>query len=852
MNISYFVKRFTFIIFMASFACSCTTPDIQTRKIMLEDGWQFEWNSQWYEAQVPGCIHTDLFRNGISKDPFFRNNEDSVQWISERSWTYRTYFSKEEIFRYGNAELIFEGLDTHAEVYMNGLPLSHSYGSHVTENMFRTWSFPLPSELLRDTNELLVIFYPTALSEEMKARNYPYNLPDHRAFTRKSPYQSGWDWGPRLITCGIWKDAYIQVWNQLRIKDMQIYQKQLHKDYALLDIETECEISENSSVSFDYYLDGKLIHSVAETQVSKGEYKTTQTLKIGNPDLWNPNGLGKPNRYTITVKATTPLSSDSASHKIGLREIELVQLPDSAGKTFEFHINGNPIFMKGTNWIPAESFPSEMTEEKYRCLLQSAKEANMNMIRIWGGGHYENDVFYEICDELGILVWQDFIFAGALYPEEKHFHHTIAIEAEEQVRRLRNHPSLALWCGNNEVKNAWEDWGWKKDYSPEQQVSISRNLHYIFDTLLANIVSRFDPGRPYHPSSPSWGWGHPENFTEGDSHYWGVWWGEEPFEVWEKKTGRFMSEYGFQSYPELSSVRRFTLPEDRYLNSPVMKNHQKHGRGMEIITKAMKQYYGYTEDFEDFIYLSQLVQAYGIGDAMETHRRKMPYCMGSLYWQLNDCWPVASWSSIDYYGTKKALYYRGREKFAPVIVSTFTETNGDVSIHIISDETNAIQCSLFIELLDFRGSSLDSLTLASISIPPLSSVPVLRYKIPHKPERKKEQILLRVRMFNGKEEIARKIHYFTYPKNLDLSKGTLTKEIRKEGDTYIIKMKSDSLIKDVHIFTEDGRSGNYSDNYFDLLPKETKTVTFVPDEPGGESIDFKIKTYNALENLIKK
>ena len=357
--------------------------------------------------------------------------------------------------------------------------------------------------------------------------------------------------------------------------------------------------------------------------------------------------------------------------------VTLRQEQDSIGQSFTFYRNGKPIFVKGANWIPVHSFPvlDSANRARYRHLLTSAKEAHFNMIRVWGGGIYEPDYFYHLCDSLGIMVWQDFNFSCALYPSDSAFLNNVKAEAEEQVRRIAQHPCVVLWCGNNEVKNGWEDWGWQQQYqwTPEQIATLQHGIDTLFgiNGILANAVKQYDPlHRAYITSSPLFGWGHPECVTHGDSHYWGVWWGEQPFEMYKEKTGRFMSEYGFQSYPDYSTVCRYCPEDQRYIDSPVMKSHQKHGRGLEIIDKAMRHYYGVDSrslSLEDFCYVSQLLQAWGTGYGIFQHLQQQPHCMGTLFWQLNDCWPVASWSSIDCYGNWKALHYRARDLYSDTV-----------------------------------------------------------------------------------------------------------------------------------------------------------------------------------------
>ena len=415
---------------------------------------------------------------------------------------------------------------------------------------------------------------------------------------------------------------------------------------------------------------------------------------------WGPNlptfGIWKPVYITNQRPCTT--NKSIVLNNQNNPGIELRQENDSIGQSFTFYRDGKPLFMKGANWIPVHSFPilDEVQKARYRQILTSAKEANFNMIRVWGGGIYEHDYFFDLCDSVGLMVWMDFNFSTMLYPDAPWMLETIEEEARQNVTRIARHPCVVLWCGNNEVKNGWEDWGWQEVYhwTPEQRAQLQHGIDTIFgeNGILAKAINDCDPlHRPYITTSPLYGWGHPECVTHGDSHYWGVWWGEEPFEKYAEKTGRFMSEYGFQSYPLISTIRRFCPDDQLDIGSPTIRNHQKHSRGREIIDKAMKQYYGFDShmlSLEDYAYVSQLLQAWGTGYGIFQHIKQQPHCMGTLYWQLNDCWPVASWSSIDYYGNWKALHYRAKALFADSVdlvawgkyYSTYPKDNPDVHI----------------------------------------------------------------------------------------------------------------------------------------------------------------------------
>ena len=585
-------KIWIFVLQLLLAACSSKLEMVE-----LTD-WQFEYNGKWYPATVPGFIHTDLMANGLIPDPYYGTNEDSVQWLVNRKWSYRTVLSKEELSRMVRNEippndtiwLTFEGLAGRAEILVQRyLGSSAAAIGDFVDNMFVEHTVPIEIWGKFDSIVIQLFFQYPYDSDSLREANYGITLPERRAFTRIAPYQQGWDWGPKLQTCGIWKRVYIS------------------------------------------------------------------NRKPDNPE--NPGIPEKPEKPE--------------------RPVTLRQEQDSIGQSFTFYRDGKPIFIKGANWIPIHSFPvlDSANRARYRHLLTSAKEAHFNMIRVWGGGIYEPDYFYHLCDSLGIMVWQDFNFSCALYPSDSAFLNNVKAEAEEQVRRIAQHPCVVLWCGNNEVKNGWEDWGWQQQYqwTPEQIATLQHGIDTLFgiNGILANAVKQYDPlHRAYITSSPLFGWGHPECVTHGDSHYWGVWWGEQPFEMYKEKTGRVMSEYGFQSYPDYSTVCRYCPKDQRYIDSPVMKSHQKHGRGLEIIDKAMRQYYGVDSrslSLEDFCYVSQLLQAWGTGYGIFQHLQQQPHCMGTLFWQLNDCWPVASWSSIDCYGNWKALHYRARDLYSDTV-----------------------------------------------------------------------------------------------------------------------------------------------------------------------------------------
>jgi beta-mannosidase len=520
----------------------------------------------------------------------------------------------------------------------------------------------------------------------------------------------------------------------------------------------------------------------------------------------------------------------------------LVHEKDQYGKSFYFKLNGVPVFMKGANYIPQDNFPSRVDQDDYYETVFNAIRANMNMLRVWGGGIYEDDLFYELCDRYGVLVWQDFMFACTMYPGDSAFLENVVEEARQQVVRLRNHPSLALWCGNNEVDEAWHNWGWQEqyNYSEQEAAQIWHDYDTVFHNILPKIVEEYDGTTDYWPSSPKHGWGRRESLSDGDMHYWGVWWGREPFDTYNKKTGRFMSEYGFQSYPPYETLKE-VIPEDElFVGSPSMLNHQKHPFGEEVIKDFLEKSYPVppVSDLEEYAYLSQLTQAYGIQTAIEAHRRNMPRCMGTLYWQLNDCWPVISWSGLDYKNRWKALHYFVKKSYENIIISILEEDEM-LRIYLISDELKDTTGTLLVTSMDFNGNVMFS---DSVEVNVEANSSSSYYSV--KPSRLlsgigKEKTVVWVQFKDDIEPIAEKVIYFTEPRFLELTEPDISFSIAEDDGNLIISFSSNTLVKDLYLKFLDSK-GRFSDNFFDLLPGETKEIKYFPsdkdDLPGKERL----------------
>jgi len=837
------------VILMVTLLASCKrerTPSVIRMQVSRD--WEFSGSGsgEWHPATVPGTVHTDLCNNHLIGDPFFGENEKSVQWIENEDWEYRTSFKADEgLLEADRIDLVFEGLDTYADVFLNDSLILSAH------NMFRTWRAGVGGLLKPTDNNLKVIFYSPVKRAQPLIDSLPYTLPDHRAVTRKAPYHYGWDWGPRLLTSGIWKPVYLEAHRHFRLADVYIRQGEVNEKWAHLQIQCSIESSKKQTclLTVRDITTGKELGR-KEERLAPGINTLRLDVAISDPELWWTNGLGKPNLYDLVVRAETKRHFDADTLSYGIRTLELAREPDSAGSSFYFKLNGVPVFMKGANYIPQDNFLPDVSHEEYLRLVGSAVDANMNMLRVWGGGIYENDLFYSLCDRYGILVWQDFMFACNLYPGDSAFLANVAHEAVDNIRRLRNHPCLALWCGNNEVDEGWHNWGWQKQLGYTQGDSIRAWNDYLalFEELLPRLVMENDPGRPYWPSSPSIGWGRPESLKEGDSHYWGVWWGEEPFAVYKKKVGRFMSEYGFQGYPDSRTIASFTLPADRNLRSRALLNHQKHPRGMELINAYMERDFRVPEEFDNYAYISRLVQAYGILTAVEAHRRAKPYCMGTLYWQLNDCWPVISWSSQDYYGRWKALHYFIRKAYRDVLVSVQDE-GGSLKVYACSDRTEPFHGDLSIRLLDFEGGVLKTEN-RRVEVGRNSSIVV--YSIPSAEllgSSRKNEVVFSARLTDDKGDIYTGLHYFVPVKKLNLPKPSIQMRWLPAKAGYRIELSSANLAKNVFLQAGD-EEGFFTDNYFDLLPGEKVVVDFVTDKKVAD-LDRKVRLTTVADTYSK-
>ena len=807
----------------------------------LHEGWKFRQArlTNWYPATVPGVVHTDLLQNKIIEDPFFRLNERGLQWIDKEDWVYETCFTlAADMMRKENMELVFEGLDTYADVYLNDECILKA------NNMFRRWSIPVRQYIREENNILKVYFHSPVKIDVPKWDALPYQYPASNdqsengglfnkkisIFARKAGYHYGWDWGPRLVTSGIWRPVYIRAWSDLRINDVFIEQKEVGAGRAVIAGHVELDADKDMDGVLVTITDEATGRVLGEWQadLKRGTNRVTVDFVLHKPKLWWSNGLGEPflYRFRTDIIAGGELL-DSKTERVGIRSLKVVHQPDKDGHTFYIELNGRPVFAKGANYIPSDNFLPRVTPENYKRTILDAAGVNMNMLRVWGGGIYENDVFYDLCDEYGIMIWQDFMFACSMYPAEGALLDNIHQEAVDNVKRLRNHACIALWCGNNECQDAWLGWGWKREIerqNKEYADKIWAQYRQQYHVTLPGVVREYAPGTFYWPSSPFAFEGEMSGTTDGDRHYWSVWHGKAPISDYDSEKSRFFSEYGFQSFPEFESVKRYApYPEDWDIRSEVMMSHQRGGdHANGLIETYLLNEYKKPRDFRAFLYMNHVLQGDAIKTAIESHRRQMPYNMGTLFWQHNDCWPVASWASRDYYGRWKAQHYYVRKAYDDILISPVVEGD-DLKVYAVSDRLENTSGRLQLQVCQFDGTVVHhwgkSVGISGNDSRVCFSAPLA--KLLEGADR--GTVYVRVDYTDKSGRVYHNNYCLGKQKDMDYPKVDLQTEVRSIEGGYEVTVSADKFARAVCLSVADNESV-YSDNYFDVQPKSSVQV----------------------------
>ncbi|HEY0256859.1 MAG TPA: glycoside hydrolase family 2 protein [Candidatus Methylacidiphilales bacterium] len=796
---------------------------------LLHHGWKFRQlkgkDDKWLSARVPGCVHADLLHHKRIPDPFWGDNELQLAWMEEAGWTYRCEFTVGSGLRSReHIDLVVEGLDTLAILRLNSREIAK------TESMFFGFRVDVASSLKPGRN-LLEITFLNPMSY-IRARKSPTDFAEWNdpvggaSHIRKEQCSFGWDWGPRFPTAGIYLPIQLEAWDENRIESVRVTQS--HRPGQVILNLAPATTTGTGQFRHTVSLAGKVVSSGPGLQA-----------EISAPQLWWPNGHGDQPLYDVRLELIVGDSVvDTWEKRIGLRTIVLDRHPDAFGETFQFVVNGKAIFAKGANWIPAHSFVTEAGRALYDDLLTSAAEAHMNMIRVWGGGIYEKEEFYDLCDEKGLLVWQDFMFACAQYPGTPEFQSLVRQEAEYQVKRLSWRTSLALWCGNNEIEQM----------VPEIVKTPDRKAAYeeLFYDILPSLVEKLDGATPYWPSSPH----NPEGYEKGhnnecagDCHFWDVWHGRFPVKRYEEMNFRFCSEFGMQSYCSPEVAATFCRPENFNVFGPEMENHQKNNAGNQIILDYISRLYRFPKDYAALAYLSQLNQAYCMKIGVEHFRRSSPRTMGALYWQLNDCWPVASWSSLEFGGRWKALHYEAKRFFAPALLSIHvpgTETAGkgnivtstihDVHIHTVFDGPQD-QAGVIVWSLHHLRQGVLRTGKRKVALRYGESARQLTLDFASDLKRHgARSLILQAELVVNGEAVSRQTVFFTAPRYLDLPPARIEIRLKKIAPSRYNLTLTAKTFQHAVGFHFRGIAYRASDNFFDLFPQSPREIVVTTEK----------------------
>ncbi|GAB4373710.1 MAG: glycoside hydrolase family 2 TIM barrel-domain containing protein [Calditrichia bacterium] len=758
-------------------------------------------------AAVPGTVHTDLLAAGLIADPFYADNEKQLSWIHHTDWQYRTVFRIPEGFdRSKPIFLMCEGLDTVADIYLNSCHIAR------TDNMFRRYEFPIESFLKVGKNEIAIYFHSPireGRALEEKFGKLPVAVNSERVYLRKAQYSFGWDWGPSFPTCGIWRPIYLLQPDRVRIQNVRFHTIALESASATVRIEMDLSGAEGENIQVTIRI-GDREKSFNQTICGSGQAHFREEMRIPQPRLWWPNGLGEPHLYPLTILLQDEAGQmlDEWQGKVGICTVVLkTRMNDQPA--FLFEVNRKTFFARGANWIPADSFLPRITPEIYRRLLTLAKEGGMNMIRVWGGGVYEDDEFYRLCDELGLLVWQDFMFACGVYPEYEDFLKNVEEEVCQNVNRLQHHASVALWCGNNE-----NEWGWYADHHlPLEQMPGYR----IFHEHIPSIVKQLDPSRPYWPSSPYGEEANPNSPITGNRHQWGIWSGWEDYRKVRNDESLFVTEFGFQGPANVDTLNRVIPQNHRHPQSRIFEFHNKQEEGTERLFRFLAGHLPLSLDWADFIYLAQLNQGLALKTCIEHWRSRWPRTAGSIIWQLNDCWPVTSWSLIDSQLHPKLAYFLVKGAFSDPFLS-FRESAGTVSVNVFNSGAEVFQGFLQVEVVNLPETIHRKTMVYDIRLE--ENAVFTREISPISDSGPPDSSLVIGSLFTETSQLLNRNFYtFSKWKHLELPPTEFLMEIRKTSGAHYLRLKSTQMAFFVDLYHP---GVTFSERGFILLPNEEK------------------------------
>lgn len=790
----------------------------------LNGTWQLSAGHRSLESvdmQIPGTVLSGLLAAGKIKDPFYRTNEDATRALFWKDYVFtRTFDVDEELLAQQHIVLVCEGLDTLAEISINGTFLAK------TDNMHRTWKFQAKKLLHPGKNEIQIVFrsvlrfiedYPY---EAHKKINYiPCGSMKGNQLLRKAHSMFGWDWGPQTIDAGIFRDIYLQGYSHARIEDIRIHQQHAKN----ISVQTSITLSESvpgQKLCVELSEDGA--DKPLQTKLCKTNADGVAAVDfvIENPKLWWPNDYGDQPLYIVrtTLLDEDGTSLESITRRIGLRTLTISQEKDEWGNEFAFCVNGVKIFTRGGNYIPDDCLYTRITEKKLDYILESCRRAHFNCVRVWGGGYYPSDAFYDLCDEKGLIVWQDLMYACNVYDVTDAFAENCRQETYDNVRRLRHHASLGLWCGNNEIESAWDHWGDFQKETPYLRADYIR----LFEEVLPKAVQEADGETFYWHSSPSSGgcFDNPDDANRGDTHYWDVWHGQKPFTDYRKYFFRFCSEFGFQSFPCAKTVNSFTLEDDRNIFSRVMESHQKNDAANGKMLYYLSENLRYPKDLTHLLYASQVLQGMAIKYGVDHWRRNRGRCMGTLYWQINDDWPAPSWSSIDYFGRWKALHYMAQKFYAPHAVSMTLEDHR-CHVYFSNESFETTEYSLTLSIRDLSGNVLETYETKGNS-PAFSAIETAVVDI-RSWEDQKDDVFLEAVIHTKDQKVLKDVETLVPYKYLNLKNPVISTEAEETNDAFILHISSDCFAPFVALDFDDA-DVIFSDNFFHLTDKTVQDI----------------------------